>query len=451
MIRSIILCAGIMILAAFGSISCGGGGGTNPVTPPPAWTSPVHHYTIERFPTSYVVGKQYQLKLMGSVGDAVNATPIDLVVGLYTSTGVLFPYGAKLHLISVGDLFVNEMGRFEAEKSGQKILKTEIRDSTGHLYSTVEFKMYFNDGVLWDSPVARFHVEAQPQQYVVGEFYDVELVSSMGDLIARQPNQIMVGLYRKSDQGAIFSEVIGLKFIPSGASLFINEVGQFTATTVGKKTIIAEIVDSAGHLYITVILHPVFVQQGTPPPTCRELHPVKEANPTTHTYWDCVDGNWEDTHVPVNPPAVTYEFQIHGAQGQFGVDPLCITKGYGYQFASFELVGSDGSKIGIPSSAVEMSSTIIPFWAWDSAIGELMTVKYINPDNPSWDDPGNLFLEPGCYDIAFQTLYSSKTYKVSGDLEVVPNHELQWFGERGRHPQFAGEVWLGSSVIPVRH
>ncbi|MBU1092113.1 hypothetical protein KJ836_00290 [Patescibacteria group bacterium] len=298
------LLALVVVLSLLG---CGGGSGpvnlpTDP-TPPVShgWSTPVHHYTAEVFPYDYIVGKQYKFVLMQSVGDAVNAAENEFVVGLYDETGALYPWRPQLRMVSVGDLFVNEEGRFTALDPGQKVLKVEVRDAEEHLYATITFGPYFCTGLLWDSPIKRANIEAQPTQYIAGQFYDMELITNMGDLYNRQPDEVSIGLYRKDDEGAIFSDVLGLKFIPSGASLYINEFGRFSADSAGVKTVIAEVVDAQGHLYVTVVFHPVFVSQGTPPPPdCRDLHPTKEA--INGFWWDCVNGNWQNTGVPVNPP-----------------------------------------------------------------------------------------------------------------------------------------------------
>jgi len=262
----------LLTMGVFTSTGCGSGGDI-PVTPVPEseaesipWISPVHHYTAEVFPSDYIIGKEYQFVLMKSVGDAVDAKPNEFIVGLYTADDALYPYGASLHMISVGNLYVNEDGKFTALEPGQKILKVEVRDFRNRLYATIQFGPYFTyGGSDWESPVSRFNIEAQPEQYVVGQFYDMELVANMGDLVNRKTNQIMIGLYRKSDEGAIFSDVLGLKFVPSGGSLFINEFGKFTADSPGQKKVIAQVVDDE-HLYITIVCHPYFVAADEEPP-----------------------------------------------------------------------------------------------------------------------------------------------------------------------------------------
>lgn len=421
MTKNILLFAGIMILAIL-SISCGGDGitPTAPTPQPPEWTSPVHHYTAERFPADYIVGKEYQFVLMKSVGDAVNATANQFVVGLYTADGALYPYGAHLRMVSVGDLYVNELGKFTALAPGQKTLKVEVRDSQNRLYATITFGPYFQNGLLWDSPIKRFHIEAQPSQYVVGQFYDMELVQNMGDLITREPNQIMVGLYRKDDEGALFSNVLGLKFVPSGSSLYINQFGEFSADSAGQKTVIAEVVDSQGHLYITVVFHPWFVALGTPPPpSCRDLHPVREV--IGGYWWDCVDNNWVNTGEPVNPPPpVTYSLHVYGAQGELIEGGTINTdEGNGYQLSVWELWGSDGSKILLDGSTATMDSNVLPFWVWDSSRREIMTVLWKTPSYPDPSEPGNIFIEPGSYQIGFSVVSGGKTYNRSGTLKVL--------------------------------
>lgn len=417
----------LILISLMFSLGCGGGssGPVNvPADPnPPAsnmWTSPVHHYTAEVFPHDYIVGKTYKFVLMQSVGDAVNAAENEFVVGLYDSHGALYPWRPDLKMVSVGDLFVNANREFMAQESGQKHLRVEVRDAQGHLYATIDFGPYFRTGLLWDSPVKRANIEAQPSQYIVGQFYDMELISNMGDLYNRQPDEVSIGLYRKDDEGAIFSDVLGLKFIPSGASLYINEVGRFSADSAGEKTVIAEVVDTKGHLYITVVLHPVFVSQGTPPPPdCRDLHPTKEA--IGGFWWDCIGGVWVNTGVPVdNPPPTTYSLHIYGAQGEFTEgSTINIDEGNGYQLQVWELVGSDSSKVSLSGANATMESSILPFWCWEPTPREIMTVLWASPDYPDPEEPGNIFINPGVYDVKFTILHLGKQYCRSGYVKVI--------------------------------
>ena len=411
------------------SISCGGGGNSDPVvpTPPAIWTSPVHPEFV-KFPDDYVAGREYKLIVMQSVGDAFSAGPNDLVIGLYTQNLALYPYNSSLRMESKGDLYVRDDGGFMATTTGQKNFKVEVIDAQGNLYAVLQFYPYFQSGNSWDSPVGRFHIEAEPNQYIVGQFYDLELVANMGDLMARQPNQVMVGLYLKATEGGIYSQVIGLKFLPSGNSIYINEFGGFTASCAGEKTIVAEVVDAQGHLYISVVFHPTFVASGTPPPTCQELHPDgKQPSSITNTYWDCIDPDgdgvytWGDTGEPVNPPPpVTYNLHIYGAQGEFSEGgTINIDEGNGYQLQVWELAGSDGSKIALDGSTATMESSILPFWCWDSAGQEIMTVLWASPDYPDPLEPGNIFINPGMYDLKLTITHAGKQYCRIGTVKVL--------------------------------
>jgi len=238
----------------------------------------------------------------------------------------------------------------------------------------------------------------------------------------------MVGLYLKATEGGIYSQVIGLKFLPSGNSIYINEFGGFTASCAGEKTIVAEVVDAQGHLYISVVFHPTFVASGTPPPTCQELHPDgKQPSSITNTYWDCIDPDgdgvytWGDTGEPVNPPPpVTYNLHIYGAQGEFSEGgTINIDEGNGYQLQVWELAGSDGSKIALDGSTATMESSILPFWCWDSAGQEIMTVLWASPDYPDPLEPGNIFINPGMYDLKLTITHAGKQYCRIGTVKVL--------------------------------
>ena len=416
----------LVLSIVFISLGCGGGGSgpvNVPVDPDPqptAWVTPVYGYKVAAHPNDYIAGEEYRFILAQNIGD-VNAEPNEFVVALYDKNGALYPWDIKLRMVSRGDLFVNEEGRFLSLDSGEKILQVEVRDDQNRLYTTIKFGIYFHNGLLWDSPVKRANIEAQPSQYVVGQFYDMELIANMGDLYNRKPDEVSIGLYRKDDDGAIFSAVLGLKFVPSGESIYINEFGRFSADSPGEKTVIADIVDGAGHLFITVVFHPVFVSQDTPPPPdCRDLHPVKEA--INGYWWDCVNGDWQNTGVPVNPPPppVTYSLHIYGAQGEFVEGgTISIDEGNGYQLQIWELSGSDGSKVTLDGSNATMESSVLPFWCWDDVRREIMTVLWVSPDYPDPAEPGNIFINPGQYDISFEVAYGGKVYHRSGNLLVI--------------------------------
>jgi len=160
-------------------------------------------------------------------------------------------------------------------------------------------------------------------------------------------------------------------------------------------------------------------QPVNPPPSCRDLHPTKEA--INGFWWDCVDNDWVNTGVPVNlPPPVTYTLHIYGAQGEFiEGGTLNVNEGNGYRLQVWELQGSDGSKVTLEGSKATMESSILPFWVWDGSRQEVMTVLWQTPSCPDPQEPGNIFINPGEYDMKFTMSYASKTYCRSGNLKVL--------------------------------
>jgi len=68
-----------------------------------------------------------------------------------------------------------------------------------------------------------------------------------------------------------------------------------------------------------------------PPPTCRDLHPTKEA--INGYWWDCVDGVWSDTGVPVNPPPPPPDKDLFPSNG----NPAGYYSGQGQQSLTLEL------------------------------------------------------------------------------------------------------------------
>ena len=154
--------------------------------------------------------------------------------------------------------------------------------------------------------------------------------------------------------------------------------------------------------------------------SCRDLHPTKEA--IDGYWWDCVNGDWQNTGVPVNPPPppVTYSLHIYGAQGEFVEGgTISIDEGNGYQLQIWELSGSDGSKVTLDGSNATMESSVLPFWCWDDVRREIMTVLWVSPDYPDPAEPGNIFINPGQYDISFEVAYGGKVYHRSGNLLVI--------------------------------
>lgn len=159
-----------------------------------------------------------------------------------------------------------------------------------------------------------------------------------------------------------------------------------------------------------------------PPPSCRDLHPTHEA--INGFWWDCINGVWANTGEPVNPPPpVTYSLHIYGTQGEFTEGgAIEIDELNGYQLSIWELHGSDGSKILLDGSTTTMESSTLTAtdWVWDKARQEIMTVRWANPAHPNINDPGNIFINPGCYDVSFSILcLGQKTYARNGFVEVI--------------------------------
>lgn len=165
------------------------------------------------------------------------------------------------------------------------------------------------------------------------------------------------------------------------------------------------------------------VSGGNPPPPpqgCRDEHPTKEA--INGFWWDCINGDWVNTGVPVDnpPPPVTYSLHIYGAQGEFTEGgTINIDEGNGYQLQVWELTGSDGSKVTLDGSTATMDSPVLPFWCWDSIRREIMTVLWASPDYPDPEEPGNIFINPGTYDVKFTTSHVGKQYCRSGSVAVL--------------------------------
>ena len=263
----------VLFLSLGTTTACGGGDGNTPVTPvpepepEPAWQSPVVRYEVVSYPSTHIIDIDYEFVLAGSLWDVQNPGPRQFIVALYSANNVLFLIDSDMAMIPKGDLLVNEHGIYRSSNTGPCNLTVEVRSKSHseRLYATIAYGINFQNGLPWLSPIGRANIEVEPPGYIVGKFYDMELIGSMGDLVNRQPNQIMIGLYRK-DNLALFSEVLGLKFIPSGDTLYINQEGRFTASCAGIKTVIAEVVDNEGHLFVTVVFHPQFIMPGENPP-----------------------------------------------------------------------------------------------------------------------------------------------------------------------------------------
>lgn len=152
-------------------------------------------------------------------------------------------------------------------------------------------------------------------------------------------------------------------------------------------------------------------------PTCLELHPIPEA--IGGYWWKCINGVWSNTGEPVNPPS-GYTLHVFGAQGEFiEGGTINIDEANGYSLPNWELWGSDGFKVQLGSADVQFESSVLPFWCWDPVRGEINTAFWINPSNPNVNDPGNIFINPGQYDIQFSISYGGKDYCRSGKVNVT--------------------------------
>lgn len=180
-------------------------------------------------------------------------------------------------------------------------------------------------------------------------------------------------------------------------------------------------VDISGPYAPITRFHIIISPAGTPPPSCRELHPTHEN--VNGFWWDCdKDGKWSNTGIPVNPPPpVTYSLHVYGAQGEFTEGgTINIEEGNGYSLPNWELWPSSGSNtIFLGSSEVEFDSQLLPDWVWGPIAGELMTVLWANPSYPDPTEPGNIFINPGTYSIGFSVISGGKTYNRSGTLKVL--------------------------------
>ncbi|MBU1092697.1 hypothetical protein KJ836_03450 [Patescibacteria group bacterium] len=187
----------------------------------------------------------------------------------------------------------------------------------------------------------------------------------------------------------------------------------------GRIDLVAEIYGSGGILCSLTFGLYLHGTGGEEPPTCRDLHPTKEA--IGGYWWDCINGDWVNTGEPVdNPPPISYSLRIFGAQGEFTEGgTINVEEGNGYSLPNWELWGSDGSKIQLGSTNVQFDSSILPFWVWDPVRSEINTALWACPENPDVNDPGNIFVNPGSYDINFSMVYAGKNYSRSGTLKVL--------------------------------
>ena len=111
--------------------------------------------------------------------------------------------------------------------------------------------------------------------------------------------------------------------------------------------------------------------------------------------------------ITVNQPTqqVTYELFVAGTKGPLGEGDMWEVDETGSQIVNvFKWLGSDGSEIEISPSSVQVI-TALPAWVYSEGgiyTTELMTAKWSQPHDPDVEDAGNMFIEPGIYDITFQ-------------------------------------------------
>lgn len=133
--------------------------------------------------------------------------------------------------------------------------------------------------------------------------------------------------------------------------------------------------------------------------------------------------SWTITVQPMGPPPPeTYYLKVFGTLGEFTQGgSLYIDEGNGALLSHWELWPEDGTgdKIILDPCTVEFESSILPFWVWDSERAEVMTVLWDNPEYPNANDPGNIFINPGSYDVCFTVSHGGVEYRRSGHLAVV--------------------------------
>jgi len=123
---------------------------------------------------------------------------------------------------------------------------------------------------------------------------------------------------------------------------------------------------------------------------------------------------------PQPPPVVTYTLFVAGTKGPLMESAVWSVDETGSQVVNiFELRGSDGSRIIIPTADVVFSPSVLPAWCWIGTTGEVMTVLWAEPQDPDIEDPGNIFINPGDYSIKFVVSHSGKSYTRNWTLTVL--------------------------------
>ncbi len=115
----------------------------------------------------------------------------------------------------------------------------------------------------------------------------------------------------------------------------------------------------------------------------------------------------DSTTATVTAPTqqVTYTLFVAGTKGSLEEGEMWSVDETGSQIVNiFEWRGSDGSKVSISSASVQVLSEL-PVWCYyenGSYTTELKTAFWSQPNDPDVEDVGNMFVEPGIYDITFQ-------------------------------------------------
>lgn len=110
---------------------------------------------------------------------------------------------------------------------------------------------------------------------------------------------------------------------------------------------------------------------------------------------------------------INYELFIAGTAGPLlGGSVRSLDETGSLVFNVIEWHGDDGSNVSLNSSQVQFDSDL-PSWCWNTNPGELMTVLYAEPLDPDLDDPGNIFINPGSYEIQFSATHQN------GDTDAI--------------------------------
>ena len=80
----------------------------------------------------------------------------------------------------------------------------------------------------------------------------------------------------------------------------------------GSTFIVLRVRESGASVRVSVTIFPQ--SSGNQPPTCRDLHPEREA--IGGYWWDCVDNTWVNTGEPVNPPPPPPDKNLYALVGE---------------------------------------------------------------------------------------------------------------------------------------